>query len=80
MVRRHLRRLRADAGRAGEDVGQRDDDLAHVAVAEEPLGAEQHVERRAGRGGGRRGDGEPERRVPARVPPAVGVRRRALPC
>lgn len=82
LVRRHLGWLRADAGGAGEDLGERDDDLADVAVAEEPLGAEQNVERRrrAGRGGGRRWDGEPERRVPAWVPAAVGVRRRALPC
>jgi hypothetical protein len=76
LVRRHLRRLGPGAGRAGEDVGERDDDLAHVAVTQEPLGPEQHVEGRAGR---RRRDGEPERRVPARVPPAVWVRLRALP-
>jgi hypothetical protein len=36
--------LSPGAGRAGEDLGQRDGDLAHVAVAKEPLGAEQHME------------------------------------
>jgi hypothetical protein len=78
LVRRRLRLLGPRGGRAGEDVRERDDNLADVAVAEDALRAEQHVEARPRRGLGGGRDGEPERGVPPRVPAAGGVRRRAL--
>lgn len=66
----------AALGRRGDEVLDRDEHLPDVAVAEDALGAEQHVQRDGAHVGAGVGDGEAERRVPHGAPAAlpVGVR------
>lgn len=61
-----------------EKLRKRDADLAHVAISEDALGAEEDVEEVAGEVAIGR-DGKVESRVPGRVAAALAVRRRALP-